>query len=95
MAGKIDAGRLVVVREEAVAGRYSPHEADIPLVPMCPGDYVAVQIVPSSSGTLHWRPLARTTIAEFYRHHGAPVADGPLLLDAPSPHLSTVQYNTI
>jgi hypothetical protein len=32
------------------------------------------QVVASSSGTLHAQPIARTTLREFHRRHGAAVA---------------------
>jgi hypothetical protein len=43
------------------------------VVTLVGGDYAAVRIEATSSGTLHGHALARTTIAEFYRRHGAPV----------------------
>jgi hypothetical protein len=43
-----------------------------PLVRLQPGDYVAVEVVGATGGSLLARPLARTTIAEFVAVHGTP-----------------------
>ena len=41
------------------------------LVRAVAGDYVAVEIVAASSGTLRARPLARTSLREFVGVHGS------------------------
>jgi hypothetical protein len=50
------------------------HQGIVALTPRPPALNVS-QVVASSSGTLHARAIARTTITEFYARHGAAVAD--------------------
>jgi len=81
--------RLLSERRLVVPVLHTPTPATLPVCLLCPWIYGSVsltlrppalsvrvsQVVASSSGTLHARAIARTTITEFYARHDAAVAD--------------------
>jgi len=76
LTGRTDSFKRVILDDIKVPAKYkihfreSTHGED--LVPIKPGDYVAVQIVNGGKGaTLFAKPLARTTISEFVGEHGS------------------------
>jgi tRNA A37 methylthiotransferase MiaB len=63
-------------RKDSGAGGGAPRvvaERPLPHVHAQPGDYVAVQVVKASGGTLHAVPLGRTSIKQFVDVHGSAV----------------------
>lgn len=84
LAGRTDTGKVVVFGDEAV-GPYRPLGAPVPAVApglahAQPGDFVAVLVERSGTGTLMGRCLGRTSLTGFQAAHGAQFAEAAATL---------------
>ena len=82
LTGRTDTFKRVVFDDVPVPASYRFHpstpsgssssssSSEALLVRLQPGDYVAVEVT-AAGGTLHARPLARTTLREFVAAHGS------------------------
>ncbi|GAB4822700.1 hypothetical protein N2152v2_009746 [Parachlorella kessleri] len=71
LARQLAAAGVTAVGEAAAAAAAAGTPAG-PLVRLQPGDYVAVEVIGATGGSLLAVPLARTSIAEFVAMHGTP-----------------------
>lgn len=74
LTGRTDTMKRVVFPDAPMPGAYGGSgacDAAAPLVQAQPGDYVAVEVVAASAGTLTAKPLGRTTLQDFVQLHGS------------------------
>jgi hypothetical protein len=70
LKGRADGNRVVVFEKVALPSSMDANTPSVLREPE-PGDYVAVEIVSGTYGSLRGRPIARTTLQQFHQRLGS------------------------